>query len=92
MDRPTTPKCKPKHLPNETLGLVRMLSCTACTTQQNSLIHSIPKIEFFHWLGQCHQYLGPYMISPRQSFTTPAPHTHMSHISPFVEESSTIQY
>ena len=54
---------------------------TACTTQQNSLIGSIPKIEFFHWSRQCCRYLGPYMITPNQIFTTHVPHTYICHAS-----------
>ena len=50
---------------------------TACTTQQNFLIGSIPKIKVFHWLRQCHQYLGPYMISPNKILTMHAPYTHI---------------
>ena len=51
--------------------------CTVHTTQQNTWIGSIPKIMFFHWLRQCHQYLSPYIISPNQIFTTCAPHTYI---------------
>ena len=54
-------------------GLVGMVTCIACPTQQNPLIGSIAKIGFFHWLRQYHRYLGPYTISPNQSFTTHAP-------------------
>ena len=54
-----------------------MVACTVHATQQNYLIGSIPKIEFFHWLRQCHQYLGPYLISTNQIFTTHAPHTYI---------------
>ena len=62
-------------------GLLGMVTCTACATQQNSLIGSIPKIKFIQWLRQCHQYLGPYMISPNQIFTTCDPHTYICHTS-----------
>ena len=56
--------------------------CTACTTQQNSLIGSIPKIEFFHW-RQCHLYLGPYAVYPNKILTTCAPYTyiHVTHLT-----------
>ena len=72
-------------------GLVGMVTHTACARQQNSLIGSIPKIECFHWSRQYHQYLGPYTISPNQIFTMHASHIY-THISYFVEESSSIQY
>ena len=74
-------------------GLVRMVTCTVHATQQNFLIGSIPKIEFFHWLRQCCRYLGPYMISPNKILTTHAPYTyiHVTHLT-FVEEPSSIQY
>ena len=39
------PKCKPKHLPDETMGF---------SWDQNPMIGSIPKIEFSHLLRQCH--------------------------------------
>ena len=66
---------------------------TVHATQQNSLIGSIPKIEFFHWLGQCHRYLGPYMISPNKILTMHTPYTiYMSCTSHFVEEPSCIHY
>ena len=58
-------------------GLVGMVMYTACATQQNSLMGSIPKIKFFHWLRQCCQYLGPYMTSPNQILTTQAPHRYI---------------
>ena len=62
--------------------------------QQNSLIGSNPKIKFFHWSRQCHQYLGPYMISPNKSLTMCAPYTYiqMSHTSHFMEELSSVPY
>ena len=54
-----------------------MVACTACATQQNSLIGSIPKIEIFHWSRQCCQYLGPYMISPNKILIMHAPYTYI---------------
>ena len=54
-----------------------MVAPTAHITQQNFLIGSFPEIEFFHWLRQCHQYLGPYMICPYKSFTMHALYTYM---------------
>ena len=53
-----------------------------CNTQ-NFLICSIPKIEFFHWSRQCHQYLGPYVISTNKILTTHAPYTyiHVTHLT-----------
>ena len=65
------------HLGNKTTLLI------ACTTQQNSLIGSIPKIKFFPWLRQCHQYLSPYAISPNKILTTHAPYTyvHVTHLT-----------
>ena len=54
-----------------------MVTCTACATQQNSLIGSIPKIKFFHWLRQWHQYLSPYMISSNNILTTHTPYTYI---------------
>ena len=54
-----------------------MVVCTVHTTQQNSLIGQFPQIKFFYWSRQCHQYLGPYVISPIQIFTMHAPHTHI---------------
>ena len=54
-----------------------MVTCTAFATQQNSLIGSIPKIKFFHWSRQCHQYLGPYFISPNQRYSKHAPHIYI---------------
>ena len=60
-------------------GLVGKAAHTVCATQQHCLIGSIPQIGFFHWLRQCHQYLGPYTISvsPNQIITTYAPHTYI---------------
>ena len=60
-----------------------MVKLTACTTQQNSLIGSIPKIELFHWSRQCHRYLGPYVISPNKMLTTCTPSTyiHVTHLT-----------
>ena len=60
-----------------------MVILTAHATQQNSLIGSIPKIEFSHWLRQCCQYLGPYMISPNKILTTCPPYTyiHVTHLT-----------
>ena len=56
---------------------------TVHATQQNSLIDSIPRIEFLHWLRQCHQYLGPYIISPNKILTMHAPYTyiHVTHLT-----------
>ena len=54
-----------------------MVMCTAHATQQISLIGSIHKIEFFHLLRQCCQYLCPYTISPKGIFTMHASHTYM---------------
>ena len=65
-----------------------MVVLTVHATQQNSLIGSIPKIEIFHWLRQCHQNLGPYTISPNKILTMHAP--YMSCTSHFVEEPSCI--
>ena len=56
----------PSGYSTKLFGLVRMVVLTAHATQQNSLIGSIPKIKFFHWLRQCHQYLGPYTITPNK--------------------------
>ena len=52
-------------------------------TQQNSLSGSIPKIEFFPWSRQCHQYLSPHMISPTKILTPHAPYTyiHVMHLT-----------
>ena len=63
-------------------GLLAMVAPTAYITQF-FLIGSFSKIEFFHWLRQCHQYLGPYMISPYESFTTHGPYTyiHILHLT-----------
>ena len=58
-------------------GLVGMVTCIACPTQQNPLIGTIAEIGFFHWLRQYHRYLGPYTISPNQSFTAHAPDTYI---------------
>ena len=57
-----------------------MVPSTAHITQQNFLIGSFPKIKFFHWSRQGCQYLGPYMISPYEIFTT---HTyiHVTHLT-----------
>ena len=52
---------------------------TAHATQQNSLIGSIPKIKVSHWLRQCHQYLGPYTISPNNILTTHSLHIYTCH-------------
>ena len=56
---------------------------TAHATQQNSLMGSIPKIEFLYWSRQCHQYLGPCMISPNKILTRHAPYTyiHVMHLT-----------
>ena len=77
MDRPTTLNANPSVYPITLWGLVGMVMHTACATQQNSLIGTIPKIEFFHWSRQCHHYLAPYAISPNQIFTTHDPHTYI---------------
>ena len=60
-----------------------MVTLTVNTKQQNSLIGSIPKVEFFHWSRQCHQYLGPYLISPNKILTTCTPYTyiHVTHLT-----------
>ena len=71
------PKCKPKRLPNKTLGF----SWDGCVYST----HNTAKFpdwfnsqnQFFHWLRQCHQYLGPYKICPNQIFTMRAPHTYL---------------
>ena len=55
----------------------------ACATQQNPLIGSIPKIEFFHWSRQCHQYLTLYMIYPNKILTTCDPYTYI-HVMHFI--------
>ena len=54
-----------------------MVVLTVHATQQNSLIGSIPKIEFFHWSRQCHQYPSPYTISPNKILTMRAPYTYI---------------
>ena len=56
---------------------------TAHATQQNSLIGSIPKIKFFHWPRQCHQYLSLHTISPNKSLITRDPYTyiHFTHLT-----------
>ena len=41
------PNANPSVYPMKLLGLVGMVTHTACARQQNSLIGSIPKIEFF---------------------------------------------
>ena len=60
-----------------------MVALTAHGTQPNSLIGSIPKIKFFHWSRQCHQYLGRYVISPNKLFTIRTPYTyiHVTHLT-----------
>ena len=70
-------KCNPYRLTNETLGFSWDGHAYSMHTQQNSLIGSIPKIKFFHWLRQCHQYFGPYTIYPNKILTTCAPCTYM---------------
>ena len=45
------PKCNPKQLPNETLGMV---ASTAHITQRKFLIGSFTKSDAFHWLRHFH--------------------------------------
>ena len=54
-----------------------MVALTVHATQQNSLIGSIPKIKFFYWPRQCHQYLGPYRIYPNKILTMHIPYTYI---------------
>ena len=56
---------------------------TVHATWQFSLIGSIPKIKFIHWLRQCHRYLSPYMIYHSKILTTRAPYTyiHATHLT-----------
>ena len=75
------PKYKPKCLPNETMGFSWDGHTYSMCNTANSLIGSIPKIEFFHWSRQYHQYLGPYTISCNQIFTMHASHIYICHIS-----------
>ena len=95
MDKGQTnnPNLTPSSYPTKFWGLLAMVAPTAHITQQNFLIGSSSKIEGFHWSRQCHQYLGPYTISHNKSLShIPLTHIFMSHISLFVEESSSIQY
>ena len=74
------PKYKPKCLPNETMGFSwDGHTHAACATQQNSLIGSIPKIEFFHWSRQYHQLVPTQFLPTRILPCTPPTH-HTSHI------------
>ena len=72
-------KFNPYRLPSKTLGFSWMVALTACTTQQNSLVGSIPKIKFFHWS----RYLSPYTISPNKILTLSTPYTyvHVMHLA-----------
>ena len=70
-------KYKPKRLPNKTLGF-SWDGCvySACNTAKLSdWFNSQNRV--FYWLRQCHLYLGPYLISTNQSFTTHAPNTYI---------------
>ena len=63
-------------------GLLNRVATVAHTTAQKFLIGSFAKLEIFHWLRCCHQYINKYAFALRYPMS----------ISHFMHESSNIQY